>query len=186
MSRKVAPGTTAAVRGSFIPWGWLAELGQVVVQADYPALFAILGTTYNTGGEGVGNFRLPDSRGHADIGAGVYTDTVSGAVTRTLGAKVGAEKHVLALTETPAHNHGGVSGNNSVGHTHGATTGVIGNTQFASGDGNEVAAVVNVAQAAQTTGGESQAHTHTIPSAGGGISHNNMQPSLAATKMIKW
>lgn len=41
------------------PQGWLLCEGQVVAIATYPGLYATLGTTFNTGGEGAGNFRLP-------------------------------------------------------------------------------------------------------------------------------
>ena len=42
-----------------IPDGWLECNGQVVLRADYPDLFAAIGTTYNTGGELGTEFRLP-------------------------------------------------------------------------------------------------------------------------------
>lgn len=41
--------------------GWLLCNGGVVSQTSYPQLFAILGTTFNTGAEGAGNFRLPNA-----------------------------------------------------------------------------------------------------------------------------
>lgn len=39
--------------------GWLECNGAVVSQAVYPQLYSVLGTTFNTGGEGAGNFRIP-------------------------------------------------------------------------------------------------------------------------------
>lgn len=45
------------------PAGFLEADGSVQSIAALPDLAAYLGTTFNTGGEGVGNFRLPDSRG---------------------------------------------------------------------------------------------------------------------------
>lgn len=46
-----------------VPTGFLEVDGSVKSSATYPDLSAYLGTTYNIGGEGAGNFRLPDSRG---------------------------------------------------------------------------------------------------------------------------
>lgn len=46
-----------------VPAGYLELDGSVRDGAVYPDLFAYLGTTYNTGGEAAGFFRLPDSRG---------------------------------------------------------------------------------------------------------------------------
>lgn len=53
----------------------LACEGGVIAQATYPDLYAAIGATWNTGGEGAGNFRLPDFRGYFlrgwDNGAGI-------------------------------------------------------------------------------------------------------------------
>jgi microcystin-dependent protein len=72
---------------------WLLEYGQVVAQTSYPELFAVLGTTYNTGGEGAGNFRLPDGRGavyagKADMGGSDKGNLPGGTV---LGAIIGGQ-----------------------------------------------------------------------------------------------
>lgn len=80
------PGTTA-------PNLWLLEYGQVVAQTSYPELFDVLGTIYNTGGEGAGNFRLPDGRGavyagKADMGG---TDKANLPGGTTLGAIIGGQ-----------------------------------------------------------------------------------------------
>ncbi|WP_260620638.1 phage tail protein [Pseudomonas protegens] len=66
-----------------VPTGFLEVDGSVQSAATYPDLAAYLGTTFNTGGEGAGNFRLPESRGEFlrgwDHGRGVDTG-------RTLGS----------------------------------------------------------------------------------------------------
>ncbi len=46
-----------------VPAGFLEVDGSVQSIAALPDLAAYLGTTFNTGGEGAGNFRLPESRG---------------------------------------------------------------------------------------------------------------------------
>ncbi|WP_102882553.1 phage tail protein [Pseudomonas protegens] len=46
-----------------VPAGFLEVDGSVQSAVTYPDLAAYLGTTFNQGNEGAGNFRLPDSRG---------------------------------------------------------------------------------------------------------------------------
>lgn len=55
-------GVIVAWQGSTspIPRGMLQANGQVVNRADFPRLFAAIGTTYNTGGEAGTAFRLPN------------------------------------------------------------------------------------------------------------------------------
>ena len=43
--------------------GWLKCNGALLARSSYPRLFDKIGTTYNTGGESVLQFRLPDARG---------------------------------------------------------------------------------------------------------------------------
>ena len=66
-----------------VPPGFLEIDGSVQSIATYPDLFAYLGTTFNTGGEGAGNFRLPESRGEFlrgwDHGRGVDTGRTIGS-----------------------------------------------------------------------------------------------------------
>ncbi|MBK5539364.1 tail fiber protein [Pseudomonas sp. TH05] len=56
-------GAIVAIPKADVPPGYLELDGSVQSTATYPDLAAYLGTTFNTGGEGAGNFRLPDSRG---------------------------------------------------------------------------------------------------------------------------
>lgn len=80
-----SPDTVGATQeipeSATVPDGWLEANGQVVAQADYPDLFALYGTTFDTGGEGAGNFRLP---------GGSYTNNLTnkGTLTST-GGNVG-------------------------------------------------------------------------------------------------
>ena len=53
--------------GPAAPPGWLLCYGQSVNQADYPALYAIIGTTYGAG-PGPSTFQVPDLRGVATAG----------------------------------------------------------------------------------------------------------------------
>lgn len=55
-------GTMVAFPVNKLPPGFLEIDGSLKSIAAYPDLAAFLGTAFNTGGEGAGNFRLPESR----------------------------------------------------------------------------------------------------------------------------
>lgn len=56
-------GSIVAFPKASVPPGFLEIDGSVQSAATYPDLAVYLGTTFNKGDEGVGNFRLPESRG---------------------------------------------------------------------------------------------------------------------------
>jgi microcystin-dependent protein len=78
--------------------------------ADYPDLFAVLGTTHNLVGDPAGTFRVPDKRGRSPVGAGTGT----GLTNRALGSRFGNEQAVLATNQMPSHSHS----INDLGHSH--------------------------------------------------------------------
>ncbi|WP_225739948.1 phage tail protein [Pseudomonas sp. IzPS59] len=59
----VPVGAVMAFPTGIVPPGFLELDGSVQSTATYPDLATYLGTTFNKGDEGVGNFRLPESRG---------------------------------------------------------------------------------------------------------------------------
>ena len=65
----VPPGAVFFFAGFEVPEGYLFCNGSVVTQIDYPDLALVIGTTYNTGLEGPGEFRLPDLRNEFIRGA---------------------------------------------------------------------------------------------------------------------
>lgn len=77
-------GTMLPFPKGTVPPGFLEVDGSLQSAAAYPDLAAYLGTTFNTGGEAAGYFRLPESRGEFlrgwDHGRGVDAG-------RTLGSK---------------------------------------------------------------------------------------------------
>lgn len=113
-------------RSSGAPTGWLLCDGSTVNRTTFASLFAAIGTAYNTGGEAGTDFRLPDMRGRAPIGAG--TGTASDATAHSLGSYTGTETHALSIAEMPAHDHS-PTGNGLTGST---TPGVTGGPSVAS------------------------------------------------------
>lgn len=108
-------GVVVPFAGTTAPSGWLLCDGSVVAQVSYPGLYAAIGATYNTGGEGAGNFRLPDTRGIFISGAG--SQTISGiSYGRTLGVKQGD------LFQGHYHSVTGTVGGSDGTHTHSGLT----------------------------------------------------------------
>lgn len=154
------------------PTGWLECKGDAISKTTYAALYQIVQDTYNTGGEGAGNFRLPDFRRRAPMGAGGVS--ISGPAN-TLGATGGSETHTLIVAELGPHAHT-ESGN----HMHTETTVV-------NAAGPNACAIPNDRDAAALTTSVST-QTATVPtsqSTGGDGAHNNIQPSLVSCFIIK-
>lgn len=117
----------------------------------------------------------------------------------TVFARQATDAHTLTLPETPAHDHGGITGNQNANHTHdgSGTTGnqnanhthqanAVANRALSGFSGSGVGIYQPDAQStittgnenaahqhayAFTTGNESAAHQHVIGSAGGGSGH---------------
>ena len=91
-------GSMVAFPKGAVPPGFLEIDGSVKSAATYPDLAVYLGTTFNTGGEGAGNFRLPESRGEFlrgwDHGRGVDAGRTIGSYQ--LGTLVASDFDGLA------------------------------------------------------------------------------------------
>jgi microcystin-dependent protein len=91
--------------GATAPAGFLLCDGTTYARSAYPALAAVLGSTY--GGD-ANNFVVPDMKGRAPIGAGAG----AGLTGRSLGQKPGVEKHTHAVSGTiPSLSVSGSVGN---------------------------------------------------------------------------
>ncbi|MCC7372538.1 MAG: tail fiber protein [Chloroflexi bacterium] len=95
-------GTLRLTAAAAASTGWLLCQGQTVSRTTYAALFAVLGTTFNTGGESGTVFRLPDMRGRFAMGA---------SATYTRGQYGGAATY--DMTHIHPHNHGGTTNNST-------------------------------------------------------------------------
>ena len=121
-------GMIAPFAGTSAPTGWLACEGQAVSQTTYAALYAAIGTTWDIGGEGAGNFRLPDLRGMFLRGAGTNaTGSSSGAVGQAVSDYAADTylNHSHAVTD-PGHSHSYVTnGSTRNGDVSGSTYMII-------------------------------------------------------------
>jgi microcystin-dependent protein len=208
---QVQVGTVHNFAGGAAPSGYLLCDGSVYATGLYPLLASIIGTTYNIGGEGVGNFRVPNLSGRVSVGSGPG----AGLTNRPLASAGGEETHTLSESEMAPHSHGGVTVTETAQHDHtvaGTTAtenaqhnhsipgNILGgnppsNLSTSSANfgahviaGTVVTGVENQVHAhdfSGTTSAENVPHAHDINSDGGGSSHNNMQPFLALTAIIK-
>jgi microcystin-dependent protein len=147
---------------NFAPRGWALCDGQILPINQNQALYSLLGTTY--GGDGRTTFALPDLRGRVPI----HADD-----SHPQGQRGGEEAHVLSAAEMPAHRHSlrGSSGDATQVSPAGGT--------FAgtAGAGTPEAPFYAGSPGAAFASGS-------ISNAGGGQSHDNMQPFLAVNFAI--
>ena len=144
--------------GNFAPRGWAFCDSQLLQIAQNTALFSLVGTTY--GGDGRTTFGLPDLRGRAPMHPG----NGPGLSNRRLGQRGGAETATLIDTQMPSHSHD-VQAINSPA------------SLFTPGNTTHLAR--SVGANAYDESPDATLHTDALePLAGGGQSHNNLQPFL--------
>ena len=149
--------------GVTAPTGWLFCDGSAVPRSTYSALWTAVGTTASPYGLGDGSttFNLPDLRGRTIAGkdilvVGSFANRLTAAInSQNLGANGGAQTHIITVPEMPPHNH--------------TITTIIDGT---------------------STGLKSDATgeiigTSTTSTVGGGIAHNNVQPTIVLNYIIK-
>lgn len=133
---------------------WLLCDGTLYDNTSYQDLFNAIGTTFNQPGDPVGKFRVPDLRGRVVA----MTNNGSGRLpswANSLGGNGGESDHTLTSLEMPAHNHG-----------------------------------LNTFDGLAVSPGELPVKIPTIiptdatANAGGGGSHNNVQPTIVLAAYI--
>ncbi len=183
-------GGTAVPTGAVSQWptstpptGWLLCDGSAVSRTTYAALFGIIGTTYGAG-DGSTTFNLPNLKGRVPVGLDAGQTEFD-----ALGETGGAKTHTLAVGEVPAHDHGAV-GNHDHGSGGAHTHDVQGSDEGASNlrvSTNAPSVTITVPSAAPSAGAHTHTaqggHTHT--SSGGGGAHQNLQPYLVLSYIIK-
>lgn len=148
--------------GNFTPRGWASCDGQLLPISSNQALFSILGTTY--GGDGRTTFGLPALRGRGMV----HNGSGPGLTPRRLGEKSGRETETLTATQLPNHTHtlrADSSGGDSV-LPNDRVISKVGRLRVFSNSHDGVMGASSIA------------------SAGGGQSHNNMQPNIALNCII--
>jgi len=187
------------------PAGWLFCFGQAVSRAAYAGLFAVISTRYGVG-DGTTTFNIPDDRGRVTVG---WSDIDFDF--NDVGNNGGEKTHTLITSEIPSHNHGQDSHNHGQdSHNHGQNShnhsqnshlhqiiaandggaGVARATIAPSGTPNtntSATTATNIATTATNIAATATniAATATNQAEGGGGAHNNLQPYLVHTRIIK-
>lgn len=151
--------------GNYPPQGWAICDGQQLSIADYPALFAVIGTIY--GGNGRTTMALPNLQGRVPLHPG----NGPGLSQRRIGQKGGIEAVTLEENEMPQHTHGLM--------TAPATT--LANTDSPEGAVFASSEEHNPYRSASAM--RPMADPAMVP-AGGSHPHNNMQPYLTVNFII--
>jgi microcystin-dependent protein len=141
----------ALYAGTVAPLGWLFCDGSPVSRANFPELFAQIGTTYGAGDASGTTFNLPDFRGRVAVGLDA-AQTEFNALAKTGGEK----KHTLTIEEMPSHTHT-----------------VYG---YSSKDDENFTGNVGRLNAADTFGQNNTTYDKETLSNGVGSAHNNLQP----------
>lgn len=177
----VPTGVILPYGGQFQPDGWFFCLGQELNRTTYAALFAVIGVTFGAG-DGSLTFNVPDMRGRViagrDENAGGRLAAFYGAVAMLIGGALGVASHVLTLSQSPSHDHGGtVTAAGSHAHTVLALQATAGPTIAGTAGAGVNAATISTSTAPD--------HSHAIAAQGGDQAHPNAQPTLIANYIIK-
>lgn len=174
------PGLIMAYGGATAPAGWLMCNGQPVSRTQYSGLYAAIGTAYGAG-DGSTTFNVPNMIGSIPIGA-----DPGGSVLisnhPSVGWHGGTENAVVSVAQMPAHGHGtymSVEGSSFAWAT-GPNGGLLWSSVQASG-GNTPGFF---SPPVHTTTG-SYWDELLVSNTGGGQPHNNLQPSVAVSYIIK-
>lgn len=97
-TRRIPSGSIMAYAAAAAPSGWLLCDGASLLRADYPELFAVIGTTY--GAADGSHFTLPNLKGKVIVGFN-SSETEFDAMGETGGEKT----HALTEAELAAHKH---------------------------------------------------------------------------------
>ncbi len=175
----VPPGSLIDYAGTNPPAGWLLCYGQEISRTAYSALFAAIGTIYGAGNNST-TFNIPDMRGR--VGAGL--DAMGGTSANRLnniagggiiGATGGSQTHTLTVDQLASHNHGVVD----PGHSHSLPAAVPATSPGSAVGLNGSPNSIVISQTAPAFTGIS------ISNQGSNQAHNNIQPTMLVSKIIK-
>ena len=164
----VPTGTVSAFAGSAAPTGYVLCDGSEYDQTVQADLFAVVGSTYNTGGETANHFRVPDLRGRVVAGMGGSLLSGTDAVADTGGAST----HTLTEAEMPSHQH--FSFKSASGATNVTSTSTPLTNYAAAGTADYT-----------IKGQGADADVGLTSLSGSGSAHNNVQPTMILNYIIK-
>lgn len=168
-------GALLQFAGATAPAGWLICDGSSKLRTDYPALFAVIGTTY--GSVDGTHFTLPDLRNKVAVGSGS---------TYSRGQTGGAATVTLTTTTMPSHSHSLSGTASSAGsHSHGGSTDSNGDhshSESQSGNRSDILAGGGTNVGTQQSGstGSAGSHSHGISTDSQGSHSHSLSGSVAS------
>jgi microcystin-dependent protein len=213
ISVQVPPGALMPYAASTAPSGWLIANGSAISRSTYAALFSAIGTTYGVG-DGATTFNIPNLQGRVIAGQDA-SQTEFDALGKTGGEKsvTLSVSEMPSHTHTQnAHNHSGSTGSAGT-HGHSSSIGTGGShthtyTRLSSSVAGRASGTLNT-QTGVTSGSstssngshnhsisitENGSHTHSVSignttavnnDTGGGQAHQNLQPYISLSYIIK-
>lgn len=178
-------GVVQMYAGSSAPTGWLICNGAVVSQTTYPELYAAIGATFNTGGEGAGNFRLPDMRGAFVRGAGTtqvpaFSGAYNGGSVGTYSAEnLGPHTHTIPVFVTSS-NTGPITGQSSAYTNYNSGSSPFNSANVNSYDAN-FSRIIGANSCNNTQNGNTNTTNYTTGSAGAA---GNLKPASISLHYI--
>lgn len=166
-------GEVKLVAWNYAPPGWMLCDGSILPIASNQALASLLGTTF--GGDGRTTFALPDLRGRVPV----HPD---GTYVPEQGAKGGSETVVLETDELPPHSHQACASTSGADYIQ-AIDNLLGDLAMAAVPRPIYAGLENTTSFQPPQNGQAL-NPESVSSVGGGIAHENMQPSLVINYII--
>lgn len=149
-------GTVIPFAGNTVPSDWMVCDGSAISRTVYSTLFGVIGTSFGEG-DGETTFNIPDLQGKVAVGVDSEDTDFD-----TLGETGGEKTHTLTVDEMPSHNH-------ELGYSNASV--------------ELVANGIDKGEAGRgTTSSSPKWYTF---NAGGGQSHNNLQPYQVVNYIIK-
>jgi len=175
-------GTSISGYFSSAPTGYLLEDGSAVSRTTYSDLFAAVGTTFGSG-DGSTTFNLPDSRGRVAVNRNP-SDTEFDSIGETYGEK----SHTLSVDRIPSHDHSSSFATNNHQHYYSGNSGTLnypaGKDSYDETNEEEAANTGHVHPYSGWTG-VTDHPAYGVNAEGGGQAHNEIQPSIVKTFIIK-
>lgn len=163
---------------------WLTANGRALDRTTYAALFAVTGTTYGAG-NGTTTFNIPNVQERVIVGRAETAGSLIPQFNATIiGNTFGEGRHTLTVAEHAQHAHPAFI--NDQGHNHGTNAWsnaggsyhTAGGGDFGWGPASNSAAVTGVRVWDGAT-------LDTTGASGSNTPHNNVQPSIVLTPVIR-
>jgi microcystin-dependent protein len=160
-------GVVVPFAAGVAPPGWLLCQGQAVSRTTYPALFAVIGTTFGAG-DGSTTFNLPQLRQRFPMGVAT---SGTGSTLGATGGTVDGAAHThgatgLTTSSTGSHDHPAATGSAGA-HTHDVnppewTTASAGSHAHTFSDTTSAAATTSATYAVSPTQTVADSHSHSV------------------------